>query len=42
MSIFGNAATSSSNKIEFKAGRMTLVTVTEEGVKKTMVHSDKR
>lgn len=41
MSIFGNAATSS-NKIEFKAGRMSLVTVTEDGNKKTMVHPDKR
>lgn len=41
--MFGSAAmSSSSNKLEFKAGRMTLIDSVQEGTKKKMVHADKR
>ncbi|XP_070507734.1 proteasomal ubiquitin receptor ADRM1 homolog [Chironomus tepperi] len=41
--MFGSAAmNSSSNKLEFKAGRMTLIDSVQDGTKKKMVHADKR
>jgi hypothetical protein len=41
--MFGSAAlSSSSNKLEFKAGRMTLIDSVQDGTKKKMVHADKR
>lgn len=41
--MFGSAAmNSSSNKLEFKAGRMTLIDSVQDGNKKKMVHADKR
>lgn len=40
--MFGSAAMSSnSNKLEFKAGRMTLIDKDKDGAK-NMVHADKR
>lgn len=39
--MFGTTAVSS-NKLEFKAGRMTLIDSVSDGVKKRVVHPDKR
>lgn len=41
--MFGNSSTiASNNKLEFKAGRMTLIDSVQDGTKKKMVHADKR